>query len=193
MTAQPVPKRYRRESPKAWMKLGNWSETHAWRDFPAYRQEYMSAFCNAMVRWELIEAWAWAKGETEFLQPMTKPPLTDGQQAIMLCEFLCYYRRFTRIVEFIEQLWERAERVVGKDESKRLEDFVWRGKLSIPEVVRQIVEAEAAVGVYLSTADEFDPVEWTDSVDDQIERRHRDLLRRVAEQEAAEADEERAS
>ena len=172
----------RRQSATAWMKLGDWSETRAWQDFPPYRKEYLSAYCDALVSWGMIEAWAWADGETEFLYPMTKPGLSEGQQAVMLCEFLCYYRRYTRQVAYLPQLLERAERILGEKESKRLEDAAWRGKLSVPEIARQVVAAEAA-GVYLSTADEFDPVEWTERVEDQIERERRDLLRRAAESE----------
>jgi hypothetical protein len=174
----------RRQSATAWMKLGDWSETHAWQDFPPYRKEYLGTYCDAMIRWGMIEAWAWADGETEFLYPMTKPGLSEGQRAVMLCEFLCYCRRFTRQVAYLQQLLERADRILGKKESKRLEGAAWRGKLSAPEIAGQVVAAEAAAGVYLSTADEFDPVEWSEHVEDQIERERRNLLRRAAEERA---------
>jgi hypothetical protein len=40
----------------------------------------------------------------------------------MPCEFLCYYQRFTRQIAFMEQVWERADRILGQKESKRLQD-----------------------------------------------------------------------
>jgi hypothetical protein len=90
----------------------------------------------------MVEAWAWAAGETDYLMPMTKPPWTEGQQAWVTCELIQHCDEFEQLVVEVGALRQLARERLGSEAETSLDRQMRDGKLTIDEMRRLVYGAD---------------------------------------------------